>query len=658
MSAQGTLPPSLRRPRQRPTSWRRLRGCLAILVTTLCGCAPEPPEPLMVPAGCQALASEHDCLLPFPSQHFLLPDSSTETGFRFELPEAARVQDKNGNPARIVRRPADGFSPGQQILALFRVPLDDSNWVGAGKDPNLSLAADSPTWLLEKDTLERIPHIAELDPRATEPSEQAMVIRPLVPLRYGARYIVAIHRLQTPGGQAVPPPEGFRRLRDKEASDPALADYTRYENDVFAPLQSAGMDRNALQLAWDFQIRSESNTTGDLVEIQRIVREQLQTDPPKATLSELKDNPSKFIRRRLELRVPVPLFVPADEPLAALQRNEGKVQSTATTDVPFTVWIPNSVASGKLPGRLVQFGHGLFGSRAEADGYLSEVAEELGLVFVAADWWGLSNDDRLNVAGAISEDLGKTTLLVDRIHQAMANFLVVAEVASQSLAELPAIKELATPALFDGSQLGFLGISGGHILGGTYAALAPRVRRTALNVGGANFSMIMFRARPFLAFLAILSLQVPSALEQQKLVSLSQLDFDAVDPLNYAGYLRGEALDGTEENRPLLLQIGIADSSVPNLASQLHARALGAMHLQPAPRSVFGLDTSTGPITGRAYVEYDFGIPEDYLARPATEDNPVHEAVRRNASANKQLDLFFQADGATQHTCQGSCDPD
>ena len=76
----------------------------------------------------------------------------------------------------------------------------------------------------------------------------------------------------------------------------------------------------------------------------------------------------------------------------------------------------------------------------------------------------------------------------------------------------------------------------------------------------------------------------PSTLEQQKLVSLSQLDFDAVDPLNYAAYLRDEPLDGTDKNRPLLMQIGIADTSVPNLASQLHARALGAKHLQPSPR--------------------------------------------------------------------------
>jgi hypothetical protein len=630
-----------------------------MFAVTALGCSPEPLAPLAVQDGCQALANEYDCLLPFPSQRYLSTDSTTESGFRFELPDIARVKDKNDNPARIVRRLADGFSPGQQILALLGQALSDDNLPTPNKDPQLSLDAASPTLLIDSETLERIPHIAELDPRADEASEQALVIRPLVPLGYGKHYLVALRNLMNAQGQAITAPEGFRRLRDKEAGeDPALAPYARYENDVFAPLAAAGVERHTLQLAWDFRIRSAANTTGDLVAIQQQVLSQLQRANPQPKIVEVVDNPSSFIRRRIDLTVDVPLFVPDNGALGELFRQGARVAAKGSTAVPFTVWIPNSVAQGKRQGRLVQFGHGLFGGRGEVDGYLSQLADELGLVFVAADWWGLSNDDRVNVAGAISEDLEKTTLLVDRLHQAMANFLVVAEVATQSLANLAPVQELAMAPLFDPTQLGFLGISGGHILGGTYAALAPRVTRTALNVGGANFSMIMFRARPFLAFLAFLSLQVPNALEQQKLVSLSQLDFDSIDPLNYAPYLRDQPLMGTAAQRPLLLQIGIGDASVPNLASQLHARALGATHLQPAPRAVYGLETSQEPIAGRAYVEYDFGVAEDHLARPATDDNIVHEAVRRNASAAKQLDLFFMPTGKTEHTCQGSCDPD
>ena len=49
----------------------------------------------------------------------------------------------------------------------------------------------------------------------------------------------------------------------------------------------------------------------------------------------------------------------------------------------------------------------------------------------------------------------------------------------------------------------------GHILGGTMTALNADVRRTALQVGGAGFSTMMFRARPFTRFLFLMDYSMP-----------------------------------------------------------------------------------------------------------------------------------------------------
>ena len=90
--------------------------------------------------------------------------------------------------------------------------------------------------------------------------------------------------------------------------------------------------------------------------------------------------------------------------------------------------------------------------------------------------------------------------------------------------------------------------------------------------------------------------------------------------------------------KQVLMQIGIGDAAVPNIASHLHARALGLTHLDPAPRAIAGLPSDPGPLPS-GIVEFDFGIDPlpGIEALPAPEDNEVHEGVRRSPAAKEQL---------------------
>jgi hypothetical protein len=108
------------------------------------------------------------------------------------------------------------------------------------------------------------------------------------------------------------------------------------------------------------------------------------------------------------------------------------------------------------------------------------------------------------------------------------------------------------------------------------------------------------------------------------------------------------------------MQIGIGDAAVPNLASHLHARALGLSYLQPAPRVIAGLAMADAPFDGSAIVEFDFGVDPlpGIEAIPPTSDNEVHEGVRRLEVAKEQLDRFLQPGGSIEHTCDGVCDPE
>ena len=620
--------------------------------------------PLDIPEGCNPIASEWDCLLPFPSDQFLKDDATLPAGKRFEVPEAAQVHDKDGAAVNLgALFPADGFSPGTQILALFPSGVDDTELVFHTDDVKKSLG-DSATVLLDADTGERVLHFAEVDPRAEDDARRGLVVRPLVRLSNEHHYVVALRRLHDPAGALIEPPEGFRRLRDKQTrGDPVLAPLAQhFEKDVFAPLAEAGVARSELQLAWDFSTRSEENQVGDLLAVRKDLLDRLAKAEPSFAITSVEKDVNDHVAIKIQATVKVPKYVEKDAPMTPLLRDaDGNVAPSGELDVPFSIMIPKSVANRKAgdpPARLMQYGHGFFGSRSEAEDLPSEVADKLGFVVVAANWVGMSDEDRIPVVNHIVDDAATTLMFTDRVHQAMANFISVAAVARGKLAQAPELSVQGTPA-YDASALYFWGNSMGHILGGTYVALSPSIERVALGVGGADFSYIMFRSQPFNAFLLFVGIQFPDALDQQKFAVLTQMSFDRIDPLSVAPHVVTDTYPGSPAARHVLMHSGLGDAAVNPLAAELHARALGIPYLTPAPREIAGL-SSVGAPTDSALVEFDFGIdpPPGLKAIPPVDGTPVHEAVRRLDATQAQLDAFFRPDGSVIQTCDGVCDPE
>jgi hypothetical protein len=639
---------------------RMVVACASLAVGCSAKDSKEPLAPLSIPEGCNPIAHmpgiDGDCLLPFPSD-FYRKDAA-----RVAIPQRAGLVDKKGNAIDLLAlHPPNGYSPGAQILALFPEGIDDSNLVGASADLTASLADGSATVIVDEQG-KRILHLAELDPRVDDDTRRALLIRPLVRLKDGARYVVAIRGLRGKNGALLAPREGFRRVRDGQASgDSVLAPLTaRYHADVFAPLEKAGVAKADLQLAWDFTVRSRDDVTRDMVAVRKQTIAFFAGNMPKLAVVEQKDDPDKHTARRLELTIEVPMFLANTEPMAKLHRDaNGAIAQNGTTKVPFTVWLPKSVAARPAngpPARLMQFGHGFFGQRSEVEDFINQLADERGFVVVAADWWGMSASDKTPIADALASNMNGALAFTDRVHQAVANLIAIA-LAAPSLAALPELA-LGPKPLFSGSPY-FYGISMGHILGGTYFAMSPTIERAVLGVGGADWSLMMFRARPFVAFLAFVALAVPDKLDQQKFAALAQSELDRIDPLVYAPLI-GEPLDGAPKQRRVLMQIGIGDAAVPNLASHLHARALGLSLLTPSPRAIALLPTATAPFDGSAMVEFDFGIKPlpDAKAIPPVDDTKAHEAVRRLAAAKEQLDRFLRPDGKIEATCQGPCDPE
>ncbi len=646
-----------------------MRAAGVLLALTLAGCGSDhgadAQKPFDIPEGCNPIASDWDCMLPFPSDYFRTPDSALPSGHRVALTETASPRTESGARVDLSQlHPADGFSPGSQILLHVPGGVDAAALTFHDEDIGRTLKPDSATVLIDTQTGLPVPHFAETDPRADSDDDRALAIRPLVRLADARRYVVAIHSLTDSSGAPHVAPEAFRRIRDrKTAGDPLLAPIgERYEQEVFPPLEAAGVARDGLLLAWDFTTRTEANATADMLAVRDHVRGTLK-QAPKLDIVEIKSAPAPHIWRQIAATVQVPLYLDEDAPYARLNRDpSGKVVAQGTITVPFTVIIPPSVGNrpvGSPPARLLQYGHGFFGSRSEAEDHAAELADEKGFVIVAADWVGMSEQDRIPVANALTGDTNQLMRFTDRLHQAMANFIAVGSVAQGALANHAALQTPAGPA-YDPAALYFHGNSMGHILGGTYVALSPSIERAALGVGGANFSFIMFRAQPFALFLLLMEAEFPSMLDQQRLSAMTQFGFDRIDPLTYAPRLLENTLPGSPAARRVLLHVGMGDPAVPPLSAHLQARTLGLPEVAPAPRAIWGLAPKTGAIDGSALAEFDFHVsPEPgVLAIPPAGDNPVHEGVRRLAAAREQLSRFLKPGGKIEPTCDGVCDPE
>jgi hypothetical protein len=181
------------------------------------------------------------------------------------------------------------------------------------EDPALSMAADSPIVLLNADTGERHPFYAELDEHPetlADGEDRTLIVRPLVNLTEGDRYIVALRDLVDADGNELAPTAAFAALREalavpaagdkKNCEDhpgkgggngngkggdhkcvdeggqvpfPAEADIDpadkngRYA-DIFTRLAATGVDTTDLYLAWDFHVASADNLAGRALSIR------------------------------------------------------------------------------------------------------------------------------------------------------------------------------------------------------------------------------------------------------------------------------------------------------------------------------------------------------------------------------------------------------
>ncbi|MEZ4398524.1 MAG: hypothetical protein R3B06_00790 [Kofleriaceae bacterium] len=629
---------------------RRAAGLFACLAVVSCG-GDDGPMHLDVPPECNPLQGGA-CLAPWPVSSYQVADPASPTGVVLQVPAGA-VPAGNGDtpfdPAHLNGR--SGYSPATQIVAHFGVPLDGSNLAGPGAIDQ-SLTPSSPTVILDVTTGERVAHFAEVDANAvpTEPTRQALYLRPALRLAGGHRYLVAITRALTAAdGAAIEVPAGFAALVSGSRTDNDRLEALRPSYvALFAQLAAAGLPADQLLLAWEFTTADDADLHRDLLGA-RDAAAAFQ-GPGGANLAlhdvvvELAPRPG--IARRVQFT----FDAPAVRDDAGLTRGaQGQPEVRGTTRARGVALIP-ACATPAAPAPITIYGHGFFGGIEETGGaYVSNFAARTCRIIIGTDWRGMSNLDTAPALLALG-NVDRVFTFGERIVQGMIDVEALAALAPTQLAATVLVDASGASVADATADLTFFGISQGSILGSTLIAIDQTMPRAVLHVGGGDWSLLFERSTNWQTLGLPLRGAYRDPLTQTLMQQIIQMGLDVIDPIHWAA-----ATTAPGAGKDVLLYASVDDTQVTNLATFLQARTMGLALAAPAAAPPYGLTLAPAPPRSGLVI-----VDEDPTPKPPTtnalhsENNVAHDYPRRRARIMDQIGQFL-TDGTIVDACGGVC---
>ncbi|HEY5946002.1 MAG TPA: hypothetical protein VIV40_10955, partial [Kofleriaceae bacterium] len=205
-------------------------------------------------------------ILPYPSSLYEVADGD---GVRLDVPVGAfpknTITMQDLDPTPLAKR--RGWPASTTILWAVTGGADPAGFVTHRAIAD-SLGDTSATVLLDMTTGERIAHFAEVDANELDIFDhQAVYIRPAARLAGGHRYAVGIRKLlHARDGSALPVTAGFQAVLADRATGHARLDAARPRlREAVAALETAGIPRDSLVVAWDFTVEPDAAAIEDTV---------------------------------------------------------------------------------------------------------------------------------------------------------------------------------------------------------------------------------------------------------------------------------------------------------------------------------------------------------------------------------------------------------
>ncbi len=566
-------------------------------------------------------------------------------------------------PAPTYWNERDGWSVATPVMAHF--PNVDVGLVSGHDDIAGSLGDDSNTIIIDLATGERVAHWCERDVSTTDDEDSLFMCHPAASWDYGGHYVVAVRNLADTAGTAFAPSPAFSALAtggrtgDDTVDAQLLTRQPHYDEVIFPALEAQGWDPAEVQLAWDFVTGSKTQVTGRAVHLRDLTEQWVAENGVPYTITAIDERNDDHTAFRVKGTMTAPLFTEEDRPGTVLTRDaDGMPVLNGTTEVPFTVVVPQSVVASGTPAPVVQYGHGLLGGQSEVHaGYLAELADRNGWIIFAVDWTGMKTIDSSYIALMLVQDLGNFAIVPERSHQGFVEFQVAMKLVTEHLVDDAALQDtsLTGPggSLIDPTRRYYYGNSQGGILGAAYAAISKDIERATFGVGGGPYHLLLTRSADFEEFFLLFKTMYPDPKDTSMWLAYIQTLWDEGEGAGYARATTSDPLPDTPA-KTVLQQVAIGDAQVTTLGAEYMARSYGATFIGTPAREAWGIDTVAGPTTGSVLVEWDYGLEEPYQNIPPNKETDPHEAPRRELAAQEQLAWFFET-GEIQDFCEGPC---
>ncbi len=648
---------SLARRRLPPytTGMSALRTTLLAISLTLaaCGSSSDPTETFDAGPETSNPIVPEIAAFPFPSDFYLVEDSTTATGRRVEIPEAA-LPDRV--PAAVVEG-MDGFSRIPVIATYFPGGIDPASLL-ALDDHAGSTASDAPVLLIEEGTWVAVPILAESDLTADLDEDRALLIRPLRLLDENKGYVVVVRNtVRNFAGETPTPSLAMQALLDGTVTEDASIEAQR---DAFSLVTEAlaeqGIESSEVVQAWSFHTRSEAQVTSALLTIQDLANEAALGEY-EIISDEIQKLEGGASNRQLVATFKAPNFLDEDGYLA--RDANGDLEQRGTRDVEFSMTIPSTVDEVRP---VIVYGHGFFGSYRQATrGSVTDIGHEYRFSAVGTNL-GFNEDNEAMTLQSITK-LGVFGKLVADIQQNMANQTALARLVREVLANDIEHSFDGGPAFkpFDTANVHYYGISNGGTFGTLATATSPQFERAALMVGGGGLIHFLERAVNWREFSGIVNQAFREPRERQLAFSIIQMMLDPIDPMNYSERLVHNRFPGRGPLAALVV-MAVNDSQVRNLVSEWVARTADLPLVVPSPKDIFGLRTKSAEAPGLdelgGFVVYDENVTPSPLGNiPPLEDNDTHGTLRYVPAFRTQLGTFLDT-GKIIQFCDGACDPE
>lgn len=644
---------------------------LLLLSLLLFGChsTPDVPAPCEDISGAAGLV-DGTVVNPFPSFHVT---RNTPDGCRVSIPPDVLPVGLDSDPMPVERFDVrDGFSPGQTSYWRPGVAVDATS-LPAWSDAEAGLGDDASVQIWDMDSGVRLPAFAEVDAYAAQSDDQrAVLIRPLAPLPFGARVAVVVNDGVTMvGGGSVPAPPALLAIRDAETPDLDDARALHYHA-LLEELQSLGIPRGSVVMAWDFPIGSKDSLAAPLDALLAGMRAELPADPdfePDVSIDvlldrDLGDAPVDGLWRELRGSAQLTHYLWDEDDGATDTEHDAGMFRLDTGGVPiaraiddafFIAVVPESVR-GAAPGTVpvVVFGHGIFSApraylTASGDPNSTiELLNRLGAIGIGGEWRGLTERDRPD-AIRVAVNLGRFPLITDKMIQGVSNQVALPRLMKTQFRNHEAFADQDGASMVDTDRIYYFGISLGGIEGLTLMANTEHVSHGVLHVPGSTWSTMLERSTNWNAFEPFVIESVAAPWDRQLLYAVSQLLWDPVDPVTHY-----RELDGVS----ILMQVSVGDEQVPNFTAELLARGAGIPLVTPAVTDVAGLtprESPRGP-DARGYMQFDpqKGTPPN-VNRPQEVASEAHTSIRGTDEVMSQIETFFAqgSEGTIVHPCGG-----